>query len=116
MALIGRTEERNIFNDCIQSQESRLIAIYGRRRVGKTFLIRNHFEKQIKFEISGLHHGDMKDQLKQVFDVVSSYGLQKSALIYPDSWMDAFKLIQSYIDSLKGTGKKVIFFDELPWF
>jgi uncharacterized protein len=116
MALIGRTEERNIFNDCIQSQESRLIAVYGRRRVGKTFLIRNHFEKQIKFEISGLHHGDMKDQLKQVFDVVSSYGLQKSALIYPDSWMDAFKLIQSYIDSLKGTGKKVIFFDELPWF
>ena len=116
MALIGRTAERDIFNDCIQSQESRLIAVYGRRRVGKTFLIRNHFEKQIKFEISGLHHGDMKDQLKQVFDVVSGYGLQKSALTYPDSWMDAFKLIQSYIDSLKGTGKKVIFLDELPWF
>lgn len=116
MALIGRKEERQIFNDCLQSNESRLIAVYGRRRVGKTFLIRNHFDKLIKFEISGLHNGDLKDQLKQVFDVVSSYGLPKSALNYPESWMDAFQLIQSYINSLKGTGKKVIFFDELPWF
>lgn len=116
MALIGRKEERQIFNDCLQSNESRLIAVYGRRRVGKTFLIRNHFDKLIKFEILGLHNGDLKDQLKQVFDVVSSYGLPKSALNYPESWMDAFQLIQSYINSLKGTGKKVIFFDELPWF
>lgn len=116
MVLIGRKEEQQIFNDCLQSNESRLIAVYGRRRVGKTFLIRNHFGKLIKFEISGLHNGDLKDQLKQVFDVVYSYGLPKSALKYPESWMDAFQLIQSYINSLKGTGKKVIFFDELPWF
>lgn len=116
MALIGRKEERQVFDDCLQSNESRLIAVYGRRRVGKTFLIRNHFEKLIKFEISGLHNGDLKDQLKQVFDVVSSYGLPKSVLNYPDSWMDAFKLIQNYINALKGSGKKVIFFDELPWF
>ena len=116
MALIGRTEERAILNDCLQSNESRLVAVYGRRRVGKTFLIRNHFDKLIRFEISGLHDGDLKDQLKQVFDVVSDYGLAKNALIYPESWMDAFRLIQSYIDSLKGKGKKVLFFDELPWF
>jgi len=116
MALIGRKEERQIFNDCLQSNESRLVAVYGRRRVGKTFLIRNHFDKLIKFELSGLHNGDLKDQLKQVFDVVSSYGMPKSALVYPDSWMDAFKLIQNYINSVKGNGKKVIFFDELPWF
>ena len=116
MALIGRTEERAILNDCLQSNESRLVAVYGRRRVGKTFLIRNHFDKLIRFEISGLHAGDLKDQLKQVFDVVSDYGLAKNALIYPESWMDAFRLIQSYIDSLKGKGKKVLFFDELPWF
>ncbi len=44
MALIGRIEERNIFNDSLQANESRLIAVYGRRRVGKTFLIRNRFE------------------------------------------------------------------------
>ena len=116
MALIGRKEERNIFNDCLQSNESRLVAVYGRRRVGKTFLIRNHFDKLIKFEIAGLHHGDTKDQLKQVFDVISSYRLPKPALVYPNSWMDAFRLIQDYINTLKGNGKKVIFFDELPWF
>ena len=116
MALIGRTEERTIFNDCLQSNESRLIAVYGRRRVGKTFLIRNHFDKLIKFEISGLHNGDMKDQLKQVFDVVSSHGLSSKDLTYPTTWTEAFGLIQTYINNLKGTQKKVIFFDELPWF
>ena len=116
MALIGRIEERNIFNDCLQANEARLIAIYGRRRVGKTFLIRNHFDKLIKFEISGLHNGDMKDQLKQVFDVVSSYGLPQNTLNYPNSWTEAFTLIQTYINTLKGNKKKVLFFDELPWF
>lgn len=116
MALIGRIEERNIFNDCLQANESRLVAVYGRRRVGKTFLIRNHFDKLIKFEISGLHNGDLKDQLKQVFDVVSDYGLPSNKLAYPTSWMEAFSLIQTYLNTLKGTKKKVIFFDELPWF
>jgi uncharacterized protein len=116
MALIGRIEERNIFNDCLQANESRLIAVYGRRRVGKTFLVRTHFEKLMKFEISGLHNGDMGDQLKQVFDVVSSYGLPSDKLTYPTSWMEAFSLIKTYLDTLKGTKKKVLFFDELPWF
>jgi uncharacterized protein len=116
MALIGRIEERNIFNDCLQANESRLIAVYGRRRVGKTFLIRNHFDKLIHFEISGLHNGSKEDQFKQVFDVVSNYGLSKDNLIYPTSWTDAFNLIQTYINTIKGQKKKVLFFDELPWF
>jgi uncharacterized protein len=116
MALIGRIEERHIFNDCLQANESRLIAVYGRRRVGKTFLIRNHFDKLIKFEISGLHNGDKEAQLKEVFDIVSSYGLPPNKLMYPTSWMDAFNLIETYLNTLKGQKKKVIFFDELPWF
>ena len=116
MALIGRIEERNIFNDCLQANESRLIAVYGRRRVGKTFLIRNHFDTLIKFEISGLHNGSREDQLKQVFDVVSGYGLASDKLTYPTSWMEAFGLIQTYLTTLKGQKKKVLFFDELPWF
>lgn len=116
MALIGRTEERSILDDCLQASESRLVAVYGRRRVGKTFLIRSHFGKSIKFEIAGLHNGDLKDQLKHVFDTVSGYGLDRPGLFYPESWMDAFKLIQTYLDTLKGKGKKVVFFDELPWF
>jgi uncharacterized protein len=116
MALIGRTEERHVFNDCLNAPESRLIAVYGRRRVGKTFLIRNHFDKQIKFEISGLHNGSLKDQLKQVFDIISGYGLPADKMTYPTSWMEAFGLIQTYLNTLKGQKKKVIFFDELPWF
>lgn len=114
--MIGRTEERATLDDCLQAGESRLVAVYGRRRIGKTYLIRNHFGKAIKFEIAGLHNGDMKDQLKQVFDVVSGYGLKQPELFYPDTWMDAFRLIQAYLDKLKGKGKKVVFFDELPWF
>jgi hypothetical protein len=116
MALTGRTEERSILNDCLESSESRLVAVYGRRRVGKTFLIRNHFGNLIQFEISGLHNGSKQDQLKQVFDVLSGYGLPKDKLTYPTSWMEAFHLIQTYVSTLKGRQKKVLFFDELPWF
>jgi predicted AAA+ superfamily ATPase len=114
--ITGRIEEQRLLQDVINAPESRLIALYGRRRVGKTFLVRQYFSAEIKFEIAGLHDGDLRDQLKHVYDTVSSYGIKKADRKYPDQWMDAFGLIKSYVNTLSGKGKKVLFFDELPWF
>jgi uncharacterized protein len=61
--LIGRIAERKILEEVLASPSSELLAIYGRRRVGKTFLIRSVFQKQLIFELSGVHHANATEQL-----------------------------------------------------
>lgn len=116
MKLIGRIEEKKIFEHCLNSSESKLIAVYGRRRVGKTFLVRQYFGTKIKFEVAGLHQGKLNDQLKHFADTLAKHGWTEAALHKPDSWTAAFDMLERFISSLKGNRKKVIFLDELPWF
>ena len=59
MKPVGRTSETLILSNALKSNRSELIAIYGRRRVGKTFLVRNVYKKDIQFEFSGIHAGSM---------------------------------------------------------
>lgn len=116
MKLIGRIDEKKTFEHCLKSSESKLIAVYGRRRVGKTFLVRQYFGTKIKFEIAGLHEGKLNDQLKHFADTLAKYGWTEAARHKPDSWTEAFDMLERFIDALKRNGKKVIFLDELPWF
>lgn len=116
MELVGREAQKKTIKHCLSSSESQLMAVYGRRRVGKTFLIRNYLKDQIKFAIAGLHHGDLTDQLTHFQNTLIEAGHAEAARYMPESWMDAFGQLQRYIDGLKGRGKKVIFIDEFPWF
>jgi len=116
MNLIGRKQEKDTFKHCLESTESKLIALYGRRRVGKTFLVRKYFQSKIRFEIAGLHDEDMKDQLAHFAATLAKYGWQEASLHPPSSWKAAFDLLERFISSMKGQQKKVIFLDELPWF
>ena len=61
--IIGRITEQKLLSQLLQSPDAELLAIYGRRRVGKTFLIRNAYEKQLVFEFSGMHNASLKKQL-----------------------------------------------------
>ena len=112
--IIGRKHEMRILQQAINSDHSELIALYGRRRVGKTFLIREYFKKNLVFEITGLYNGTMKDQL-----INFSKELIKRAnfpdFAAPSSWFQAFTLLENYLDTLKGKKKKVVFIDEFPW-
>jgi uncharacterized protein len=63
MNLIGRQREKATLAHCLESSESKLVAVYGRRRVGKTFLVRQFFKDQIRFEVAGLRTGGLSDQL-----------------------------------------------------
>jgi uncharacterized protein len=116
MKLVGRENEIESFKNCLQLSESKLIVVYGRRRVGKTFLIRNMFSSNIVFEISGLHKGTTKSQIKHFSKTLASYGLTSAAFANAKDWLDCFGLLQEYLDSLKYKSKKVIFIDEMPWF
>ncbi len=113
--IIGRKEEKKILSNALQSREAELIAVYGRRRIGKTFLIHNHYNKHIRFELTGVHEANLKDQLHNF-----SLALQTSMAIPvvpadPSNWIDAFSLLSDHLKPLLKKEPLVILFDELPW-
>ncbi|HQK65792.1 MAG TPA: ATP-binding protein, partial [Tenuifilaceae bacterium] len=110
MTIIGRQEEIKSFQKVYGSKRSELIALYGRRRVGKTFLVRELFRKELFFEVTGLYQGDMRDQLR---NFSKSLALKNSEI--PKDWYSAFEALEKRISRSKSKQKKVIFIDEFPW-
>ena len=112
--VIGRDGEKEILLEIQQSENAELVAVYGRRRVGKTYLIRNVFEEQIVFEFSGIHDANTKIQLENFSLALSSFsgGLP---LAIPANWLNAFKMLTEYLTPLLKIKKQVVFFDEFPW-
>ena len=116
MKLLGRKSERQTLNHNLKATTSKLIVVYGRRRVGKTFLVREHFKNKILFEVSGLYKGDMADQLQHFITALAKQGYYEASLTKPISWFAAFEMLALFIESKKKNKRKIIFIDELPWF
>ncbi|MEI7597054.1 MAG: ATP-binding protein [Bacteroidota bacterium] len=115
MDIIGRKKEIQLLNNSLKTKESELIAVYGRRRVGKTFLIREVCKKNIVFEVTGLYNGSKQEEIAIFFSQLKSFTSIFDKRKKPGDWQEAFELLKEYIDTLKGSTKKVLFFDELPW-
>jgi uncharacterized protein len=114
MPIIAREREQARFLRAIQSDQSEFIAMYGRRRTGKTFLIKEYFNKQICFHITGIQDEGKATQLEAFAQEVANR--TKKTVDIPKNWVQAFSDLRKYIESIKNTkGKKVIFIDELPW-
>lgn len=113
--MVGRKYEINRLKSSLKSSNSELIAIYGRRRVGKTFLIRNIYQKQIKFEFTGLYGGSTEKQLGEFFDELNLVTKKFKEEDRPRDWKAAFELLKKFINGLRSKEKKVIFIDEMPW-
>lgn len=113
--IIGREVELNILNNMLTSDKSELIAIYGRRRVGKTFLVRETYKNPTIFEVSGIPDGSYKEQLQNFFDEIAKRNTSFLKRDKPNNWYEAFNMLGEYIEKLKSKQKKVIFIDELPW-
>lgn len=113
--IIGRQKEIQKLDGIIQSKKSEFLAIYGRRRVGKTFLVREYFDYKFDFQVSGLANADTAQQLFN-FDTV----LRKRSTQFFDTpsgnWLVAFQRLMEHLEHVANPGKKVAFFDELPWF
>ncbi|OMP74677.1 ATP-binding protein [[Flexibacter] sp. ATCC 35208] len=112
--LIGREEEKLLLQRALDSNEAELVAIYGRRRIGKTFLIRSFFEKHIIFEFSGIHNATLNDQLAN-FGQALTRSMKSLPVETPVNWSQAFNMLEKYIGPLIKKQKRVLFFDEFPW-
>lgn len=110
--LIGREKEKQILQNALHEEYSQFIAVYGRRRVGKTFLIRESYNYQFAFQFTGAANLPARKQLARFRNALKAHGLKDVPLL--TNWIDAFFELERYIDSLP-EGKKVIFLDELPW-
>jgi predicted AAA+ superfamily ATPase len=116
--VIGRKDEQEKFSKALASDESEFIAVYGRRRVGKTFLIREFFAPAICFELTGMQGVSLRDQLVNFAGALAKAKGLAETLQPPTSWQEAFAQLERHIESLgaPATGSKhVIFLDELPW-
>lgn len=113
--IIGRAAEIKILDKLLKSADPELLAIYGRRRVGKTFLIRNFYMPNMVFSVSGQHNGKTADQLLNFTEELNTWFPQKKQLSAAINWPEAFSRLKDCINSIKHKNKKVIFFDELPW-
>ena len=110
--LIGRDNERRILQDALKSEYSQFIAVYGRRRVGKTFLIRESYDYKFAFQFTGTDKTPTRNQLARFRNTLKQSGLKDVPTL--TTWIDAFYELERYLDTLP-EGKKVVFFDELPW-
>ncbi|MEZ4886448.1 MAG: ATP-binding protein [Chitinophagales bacterium] len=113
--LVGRVQERTILEQALQSDEAEMVAITGRRRVGKTFLVNTIYEGYIDFEVTGIQNTSKQKQLKNFAYQLSEFSgkpIEKQS-----DWLDAFIALIQYLKTKQGNGKQksVVFLDELPW-
>lgn len=110
--LIGRDKEKQTLLNALNEEYSQFIAVYGRRRVGKTFLIREAFDNKFHFQYTGAANLSSKKQLARFRRALKEQGQQDTPEL--TNWGDAFSELKRFIIN-QTVGKKVIFLDELPW-
>ena len=110
--LIGREKEKRILRNALDEEYSQFIAVYGRRRVGKTFLIRETFNNEFCFQYTSAASLSSRKQLVRFQLALKEQGLRDVASL--TNWPMAFRELRRFIES-KPKGKKIVFIDELPW-
>lgn len=118
MRIIGRKAEMRELERLCASPRPEFLVVYGRRRIGKTFLVREHFNHVFSFYATGIANGSMKAQLRAFSLSLAEYGCPVSKR--PKDWFEAFEMLKALLrrDSVArdaASGKKVVFIDEMPW-
>ena len=111
--IIGREYEQKLILERCKSNKAELIAIYGRRRVGKTFLVRKVFNDQFAFSFIGMYEVSRAVQLEQFRMALAQYAKQTVPKL--KTWFEAFAALREYLSGLSLQEPIVLFFDELPW-
>ena len=110
--MIGRTKERNKLLEAFNSTESEFVAVYGRRRVGKTFLVRETFGEGFAFQHAGIKNGSVAVQLSRFRQSLVEHGHAECPEL--KNWFDAFDQLKVVIRNSEAD-RKVVFIDEIPW-
>lgn len=111
--IVGRRTEQHLLQESYDSKESQLVILYGRRRVGKSFLINQFFEDNFDFKLVGDYQLDKKGQLANFHYEMKRQS--RCSFEMPESWNEAFLQLREYLDSQNNDRRLVVFFDEMPW-
>lgn len=109
--LIGREAEKKRLLQYVATEKSEFIALYGRRRVGKTFLVKQVLGNDFSFSVTGMANVSNSEQLKNFQLAMQKYTRCPDV---PTDWLTAFSMLEKYLGKLK-VDKKIIFIDEMPW-
>ncbi len=114
--IIGRNEEKQLLQRLYESKQAEFLAIYGRRRIGKTYLITEFFQdKGIFFEITGSSTATTKEQLLRFHHEFCGLFKKEGKIRPPKNWQEAFFRLKEVIEEIQDHQKIILFFDELPW-
>lgn len=111
--LIGRNKECNRLDKCLKENNAQLVIVYGRRRVGKTYLINEYFNNTFSFKYTGAYNQSKEIQLRNFTAELNRKSKKEWTL--PKDWVQAFEYLREYIEQLPEGEKQIIFFDEMPW-
>jgi AAA+ ATPase superfamily predicted ATPase len=117
MDIIGRKDEINELSEAFSSNKAEFIVLYGRRRVGKTFLIEQYFKskKCIYFHVTGVQDGTLKEQISEFAKAIGNVFYGGATIAAPSTWALAFEELNKAIIKLPKSQKVILFLDELPW-
>ena len=111
--VIGRNEEWQRLEECRCSEFAQLVIVYGRRRVGKTFLINEFFDNKFAFKLTGAYGKPKGYQLRNFSsEFVRRTGKERDI---PNDWIHAFEYLREYLENKPLNEKQIVFFDEVPW-
>lgn len=113
--LVGRLRERSTLQAALDSPGVELVAVYGRRRIGKTYLVRQFYGARIAFELVGTHGASLRKQLRAFARARASLLESRVDPAPPADWSQAFEELAADLERRRASGKQVLFFDELPW-
>ncbi len=113
--VVGREIEISKLNALLDSEKAELVMVYGRRRVGKTYIIKNTYGPKMHFQFTGgkLTHTD--EHLEQWALKLNEASASKLHFETPKDWLQAFRQLKTYLDSLRSNKKRIVFLDEVPW-
>lgn len=112
-SIIGRHHEQDILELCMNSPRAEFVAVYGRRRIGKTYLVKHFFGETFDFYATGVYKVPRAEQLKHWQEQLRKHsGMRRNR---PKDWFEAFGQLQEYLESKEDQERIVIFIDELPW-
>ena len=111
--IVGRRDEIARLDRCMEEAGAQLVVVYGRRRVGKTYLVNEYYCHDFAFHLTGAYKQPAAFQLESFADELANRtGTRQPA---PKDWREAFRMLRWHLEALPGDEKKVVFFDEMPW-
>lgn len=113
--LIGRKDETQVLKEALSSPDAEMVSVIGRRRVGKTFLIKSTYEDQIDFELTGIRKATNDEQLQNFSLHLTHLSKAFIPLKEPKNWLEAFFMLTQFLEERASDKKQVVFLDELPW-